>query len=380
MAHGRGLDDIPTDVVAEMASKAVDCEPDRQWWVDEIIIRKQIPQQLTAEQIECAAARYVDVLGIDEVIRRRILGVHLLVFRVDDENALDLAVQCGITDLGLLPVPNWQPGTCLTFSAEDGVAETSCDQPHEAEIYSVYDVDQTDWPGHDSIKEEAGQRCRADAEAIQTPAEGYGLDSTSPDRALWERGRRQIACVVIRADRQSWTGPSGLVPAQDPPADDSPPTAPPTTPPAAPTLVTESLPLLPGYVYVPWTEAENDAFLAGPYGPPDSQFVQRFAGGDVEVDGQVTAWIELHQLWPQYQAIADDVVLNAVSRNSYFPGPQTSEQVTVSGEQVLIRRIPTLTAWLWFHDGILFNVVANEIDPLNVSNFVAALTGTQQTN
>ena len=79
MAHGRGLDDLPTDVVAEMASKAVDCEPDRQWWVEEIIIREEIPQQLTSEQIECAAARYVDVLGIDEVIRRRILGVHLLV-------------------------------------------------------------------------------------------------------------------------------------------------------------------------------------------------------------------------------------------------------------------------------------------------------------
>ena len=28
MAHGRGLDDVPTDIVAEMASKAADCKPD----------------------------------------------------------------------------------------------------------------------------------------------------------------------------------------------------------------------------------------------------------------------------------------------------------------------------------------------------------------
>jgi hypothetical protein len=145
-------------------------------------------------------------------------------------------------------------------------------------------------------------------------------------------------------------------------------------------LLAEAVPSVPGFVYVPWTEAENDAFLAGPYGPPDSQFVEEFAGGDVEADGRLVAWIELHLLWPQYRTIADGVVLDAVSGNTYSPGPQTTEQATISGEQVLIRRTPTLAAWSWFEDGILYNVVANEVDPLPAGNFVAALTAAQQTN
>jgi hypothetical protein len=132
-------------------------------------------------------------------------------------------------------------------------------------------------------------------------------------------------------------------------------------------------------VYDQWTDAENDAFLAGPFGPP-SPFVQQFAGGDVEVDGRPIARIELNLVWPQYQAIADEVVLGVVSENSYVPGPQTTERTVISGEQVLIRRIPTLVAWSWFEDGILFNVVASEIDPLEASNFVAALTITQQSS
>jgi hypothetical protein len=378
MAHGRGLDDLPTDVVAEMASKAADCKSDPGWWVDEIIVRKEVPQQLTAAQGQCVASRYLDVLGIDEVIRRRILGIHLLVLRPEDENALDLVNQCDVTDLGLIPVPTLQPGVCLT-TAEDGhIVETGCDLPHKAEIYSVHPVDQSDWPGYDRIKTDTNQTCRADAEAIGTPADGYGLDSTSLDRASWERGRGQLTCIVVRLDGQPWTGPSGLVPTAEQPSDTSTFTVPPTTAPPSPTLPTGALPLVPNFAYLPWTQEENDAFFNGPLGTPENPFVQQSVGSDVVVDGRPIARVELHLLWPQHRTIADAVVLDVIAGITYEPGPQTIERVTMSDEQVLIRRIPTLVAWSWFEDGILHNIVTSEVDPLEASNFVAALIATQQ--
>ena len=112
--------------------------------------------------------------------------------------------------------------------------------------------------------------------------------------------------------------------------------------------------------------------------PPENPFVGRFVGSDVVVDGRPIAWVEMHLLWPQHRTIEDAVVLDVISGITYEPGPQTIERVTMSGEQVLIRRIPALVAWSWFEDGILHNVVASEVDPLEASTFVAALIATQQ--
>ena len=50
----------------------------------------------------------------------------------------------------------------------------------------------------------------------------------------------------------------------------------------------------------------------------------------------------------------------------------------MAGEQVLVRSTPTLTAWSWFEDGISFTAIANEIDPAEANNFVAAVTAAQQ--
>jgi hypothetical protein len=90
--------------------------------------------------------------------------------------------------------------------------------------------------------------------------------------------------------------------------------------------------------------------------------------------------MEMHPFTEQYRRASDNVVLDEVAKNEYVPGPQTTERVTLAGEHVLIRRIPTLVAWSWFEDGTLYSVVANEVDPTHASNFVAALTAAQQAN
>ena len=80
----------------------------------------------------------------------------------------------------------------------------------------------------------------------------------------------------------------------------------------------------------------------------------------------------------EYRDGPDDPVLDFVSGYTYSPWTETAERVTISGEQVLVRRTPNLAAWSWFDEGISFTVLANEIDPVEASNFVVALTAAQQ--
>ena len=80
---------------------------------------------------------------------------------------------------------------------------------------------------------------------------------------------------------------------------------------------------------------------------------------------------------PELHSTPDQVILDNVAKLEYFPGPQTTERLTITDEEVLIRRIPNLVAWSWYEDGILFTVVANGIDPLAAGEFVEAIAAAQ---
>ena len=157
-----------------------------------------------------------------------------------------------------------------------------------------------------------------------------------------------------------------------------------TTKPRPSSTVSSSLPDLAGpltdflprpgrYTYRVWTPAENDAFLTGPYAS-NSPYVEQFAGADVVLDGRVVARIELNSLSEQFRATPDAVVLDGVAEFEYFPGPQEMERLIVADEQVLVRRTPSLVAWSWYEDGIVFNVVADNVDPAAADEFVAGAT------
>jgi hypothetical protein len=62
----------------------------------------------------------------------------------------------------------------------------------------------------------------------------------------------------------------------------------------------------------------------------------------------------------------------------YGSGPQTTERLILLGEEVLVRRVPRLVAWTWVEDGVVYNVVANGIDPGRAGDFVTALSAVQQ--
>ena len=138
---------------------------------------------------------------------------------------------------------------------------------------------------------------------------------------------------------------------------------------------------MPGYAYQPWSDARIDEFLAGPFTPDElDAYVAEFAGIDVAArDGQVIGWIELHRLHSEFLNVPnlDQVVLDTLSGYPYSPGPSTVERLSLVSEEILVRRIPSLAAWTWHEGGIVFNVVANGIDPGAAGEFVVALSAAQ---
>src|SRR4051812_7133058 len=112
-----------------MATSAAQCVPDRDWWIEEILDKQDLPPEATSdEELNCAAARYVDAMGVAEVIRRRILGAPLLAVPPDDEARIDLADQCHLDVRGTLQLLPIDRGACLAhFGSKTSLATvTSC--------------------------------------------------------------------------------------------------------------------------------------------------------------------------------------------------------------------------------------------------------------
>jgi hypothetical protein len=147
------------------------------------------------------------------------------------------------------------------------------------------------------------------------------------------------------------------------------------------TPLIDRLPNVSGFTYVPWTDARIDAFMAGPLTPDElDRYVEQFAAADVEYDGHPVGRVELHHLRPEFRSMPnlDDLVLDLLSEYEYTPGPQSTGRLELGSERVLLRSTPTLVAFTWHEDGIVFSVVADGIDPARAGIFVAAVSELQQ--
>ena len=244
LTYGNGLDDLPADVVAGMAKAVAACRPDRQWWIEDVIFHDEIELDLTEPELECVAARYVDVMGIEEVVRRRLLNAPLLALPADQEARLDLPGHCNVTERGVLELFIADVGACAA-NVRDGTSVavvTSCDRPHDGEVFAVHDLssEHPSWPGVRAIVETANARCRADREAIIGDIGTHDSLTVHPLRRTWEQGDRAVLCVLVHGGDGVWNAPSGLVPAAATPATTTPP--PPTTVPATTAPPTTAVP------------------------------------------------------------------------------------------------------------------------------------------
>ena len=369
--------------------------------------------RLDASRCACHLARVDASTGADVWRFRLPAGQLVEADVVVDEASLRLAIERHSEDteptridvFDLDPqsgAARWAVQIPLTIPTTDNVDEMLAENPF------TIDTGVTIVPAQSMMRVSTGSELYTLSSSDGSVAEMLDIEQTlsalftAPDRAIVLRSITfpdEVVATVANSVVQIGVHPTGgestapTVPAPtttDPPAtvptstSTTPPTTVPTstgtTPPASPTLLTDSLPPLQGYGYAPWSQAQIDAYRAGPFYPGSGvdEFVQEFAAVDVEHNGEYIGWVELYLLRPQYRRGPDDAVLDFVSGYTYSPGPQTTERVTVAGEQVLVRSTPTLTAWSWFEDGISFTAIANEIDPAEANNFVAAVTAAQQ--
>lgn len=133
----------------------------------------------------------------------------VFVFVAVDRNTADRDPDTGtITSGGEVSVLSLEPGDCVN-GLEDGslsltLPAVPCDEPHEAEVYSVFDVTlDGEWPGEDPILDEAESRCLEYME--RDFPETYADDQVDifylyPSEDTWRTGDREVVCFAYYLD------------------------------------------------------------------------------------------------------------------------------------------------------------------------------------
>lgn len=88
-------------------------------------------------------------------------------------------------------------GTCLRNQLE-----TTCDTPHDEEVYAVEYLGTTGWPGGSEVADRADDACYEAFEAyVGTSYEDSDFDYGyyAPSRTEWQRGEHRAVCMVLPA-------------------------------------------------------------------------------------------------------------------------------------------------------------------------------------
>jgi Domain of unknown function (DUF4190)/Septum formation len=78
-----------------------------------------------------------------------------------------------------------------------------CSQPHEGEVFAVFDLPAGPYPGLDAVNEKVTDECTARL-AAYSPSAGvdgrFGLFSVYPQRQNWNAGDREVSCLAQGLD------------------------------------------------------------------------------------------------------------------------------------------------------------------------------------
>ncbi len=102
-------------------------------------------------------------------------------------------------------------GDCLSSLGTgevDSVDVTPCDRPHAGQIFAVFDMPDTDYPGEDNVANKAEEQCAKLIGAFlggqSQGGGGYGLSMLLPLRSSWKLdGGRAVKCIL--------TAPGGVL-------------------------------------------------------------------------------------------------------------------------------------------------------------------------
>ena len=117
-------------------------------------------------------------------------------------------------DVGALIV-----GQCLDddeldrYLAAEAFSYVSCDDPHDFEVFFVYEFPTGPYPGDDTVIDDLKAVCRNRFEGyVDRDYESSALDTWSvwPGQGLWESGNRIGECLLFNVDDSKMTGSAYL--------------------------------------------------------------------------------------------------------------------------------------------------------------------------
>ena len=95
------------------------------------------------------------------------------------------------------------------YLAGDDFAVTACGDPHDAEVYYVYEFPAGPYPGDDAVVDELSDVCRGEFEGyvgLDYEASALSFWSLWPTRGFWESGNRTGECALFDVDSNKLTG------------------------------------------------------------------------------------------------------------------------------------------------------------------------------
>ena len=99
-----------------------------------------------------------------------------------------------------------RPGQCVdTGSSALKVTVLSCARPHDAEVFAVYSLPATAWPGASTVEADAGDGCASRLSGYIDPQlAGASLtqEFVYPDKGAWQAGERTVVCEVSATSGQ----------------------------------------------------------------------------------------------------------------------------------------------------------------------------------
>ena len=99
-----------------------------------------------------------------------------------------------------------RPGQCVDTGPNAlKVTVLSCARPHDAEVFAVYSLPATAWPGASTVEADAGDGCASRFDSYIDPQlAGASLTQqyVYPNQAAWQAGERTVVCEVSAVNGQ----------------------------------------------------------------------------------------------------------------------------------------------------------------------------------
>jgi hypothetical protein len=107
-----------------------------------------------------------------------------------------------IVEAGDLSISELQVGDCIESVSEEEVITlrgVPCAQPHEAEVYAIFDMPSRTYPSDEAVGDECAQRLESYSE-LAWNAPSIEIYYLSPDSETWRHGDREVICFAVDED------------------------------------------------------------------------------------------------------------------------------------------------------------------------------------